>query len=473
MGSLLVRLTGPMILGIVSMVLFNLADTFFVSRLSGRHLAALSFTYPVVLIVNSLALGLGMGASAVISRAVGRRDHAAARRLTTDSLSLALLIVGLFVIAGLATIGPVFRLLGASDETLTLIRSYMGIWYPGMVFVVVPMVGNNAIRARGDTLTPGLIMLASATINTVLDPLLIFGWGPFPRLEMAGAALATVMARASSLVLALWVLIRRERLLCLVRPTLAEVLTSWRQILYLGLPTATTRLVTPLGMGIVTRMAAAHGEPVVAALGVGSRLEFFGLTVVAALSTVLAPFVGQNLGAGQSDRVRQGVNWASRFALIWGRRRCPGFGGFRPPAGNALQPRCPGRHAHHGLSALGALGLWGVGTDPGGRLGPDGDGPPPVGGGADDDPGGGPHDAPGLGPVQEPWTHGSFSGRGPGLRPHGRHRPLAPAPEATSPSPRKKSVVPWPDQGGPASIIDTSTPEPEGAHDREKPAWRH
>ncbi|MEE8441062.1 MAG: MATE family efflux transporter, partial [Spirochaetia bacterium] len=147
---MLIRLTIPMVFGMLSMVLYNLVDTLFVGRLGKDQLAALSFTFPVVLVISSLALGVGMGASAAISRAIGAGDGDRVRRLTTDSLVLAVLIVGTFATAGILTIDPLFRLLGADERILPYISKYMTIWYPGMVFVVVPMVGNNAIRATGD-----------------------------------------------------------------------------------------------------------------------------------------------------------------------------------------------------------------------------------------------------------------------------------------------------------------------------------
>ena len=159
-GPTLARLTVPMIFGILSMVLYNLADTFFVGRLGKDQLAALSFTFPVVLIIGSLSQGIGMGASAAVSRAVGGRDYHRVRRLSTDSLILGLLIIGFGVGAGLLTVRPLFTLLGARDAVLGYIGEYMRVWYIGMIFVVVPMIGNNLIRATGDTKTPGLIMHA-------------------------------------------------------------------------------------------------------------------------------------------------------------------------------------------------------------------------------------------------------------------------------------------------------------------------
>lgn len=317
-GQTLIKLTIPMVIGIVGMVAFNLADTFFVSKLGTNELAALSFTFPVVLIISSLALGLGIGASAVISRAIGEGDQHRVKRLTTDSLVLALIIVSAFVVFGLFTIDPVFRMLGAKDDILFLVKQYMGIWYFGMPFVVVPMVGNNAIRATGDTKTPSAIMLVAVCCNFIMDPVLIFGLGPFPKLGIAGAAIATVISRSITFIISLSILYFRDKMLTFVLPKIKDVFQSWKRILFIGLPTASTRIVVPLGIGVVTRIVSTYGKEAVAAYGVSSRIEFFALTVVAALSSVLGPFIGQNWGAKKYDRVKQGIKYSERFALIWG-----------------------------------------------------------------------------------------------------------------------------------------------------------
>lgn len=317
-GRTLFRLTVPMIFGIAGMVIFNLADTFFVGRLGTSELAALSFTFPVVLVIHSLALGLGIGASVVISRAIGEGSQDRVRRLTTDSLILSILFVGFFVIAGLLTIEPLFRMLGASDDILPLIKEYMQIWYLGVFFVIVPMVGNNAIRAGGDMKTPAVIMMIAAVINIVLDPMLIFGIGPFPRLEIAGAAISTVIGRGVTMIVALFVLIHREKMVTFQRVSIKEVFRSWRQILFIGIPTAGTRIIIPLGIGILTRFVSTFGAPAVAAFGISSRIEFFAMAVIMALSSVINPFVGQNLGASRPERVNLGVRLSQRFALGWG-----------------------------------------------------------------------------------------------------------------------------------------------------------
>ena len=114
----LLNLTIPMTLGILGMVVFNLVDTYFVGQLGTLELAAMSFTFPVIMVVNSLAFGIGMGGSAVISRAIGEGDQSKVRRLTTDLLLLALTAVIIFVIIGFLTMDPVFRLLGATPDIL-------------------------------------------------------------------------------------------------------------------------------------------------------------------------------------------------------------------------------------------------------------------------------------------------------------------------------------------------------------------
>jgi putative MATE family efflux protein len=314
----LARTTLQMLLGILAMVAFNLVDTFFVGQLGKLELAAMAFTFPVVTVFGGLALGLGQGASAVISRALGEGDRGRVRRLTTDALLLSVAVVTVLVVAGLATIGPLFRAMGASDELLPLITEYMRIWYVGMPFVVIPMVGNNAIRATGDARTPATIMLVVVLVNAVLDPLLIFGLGPFPRMELAGAALTTVFARAAALAASMWVLAVRDRLVSGRLASLAVTLDSWRRILRIGLPDAGTRVILPVGAGAVTRLVAGFGEEAVAAFGVASRLDIFALAMVMALSSMLGPFVGQNHGAGLHARVRRGVRSSQLFAMGWG-----------------------------------------------------------------------------------------------------------------------------------------------------------
>jgi putative MATE family efflux protein len=313
----LVRLSWPMLIGIVTIMAFNLVDTWFVSLLGTRELAAMSFTFPVVTFVFAIALGIGIGASSVISRAIGRGERDDVRRLTTDALLLALIVVACFATVGYLTIDPLFRALGADEQTLPLIHDYMEIWYFGMVVLVVPVIGNSAIRATGDTLTPAVVMVIAGLANAIIDPLLIFGIGPFPRLEVAGAALATVIGRTLTLVVAVYVLAKREKMIAWTLPKLDATARNFGRLLAVGIPASATNLVVPVTIGVVTRMLAELGPEGVAAFGAGSRIEAFALMPLMAVSSGLGPFVGQNFGAKKISRLRHAYREGAVFSLLW------------------------------------------------------------------------------------------------------------------------------------------------------------
>jgi putative MATE family efflux protein len=314
----LIQLTLPMMLGIVSMVAFNLIDTFYVGQLGKTELAALSFTFPVIMVIFSIVQGLGIGATALISKSIGRRDRGKAARETTDSIALTILITGFFVIVGSLTIEPTFRLLGADANTASLVEEYMRIWYFALFFVSVPFVGNSAIRATGDARTPAYIMLFAVIINAILDPILIFGYLGAPAMGLKGAAIATAISRALTMILSFYILIRREKLITFEIPT-REVLTGcWKSILFIAIPSGLARLVVPIATGIITGLLASYGDYAVAAFGVGSRVEFLASSILFALAASIGPFVGQNFGSGHLDRVKEAVNVSNKFAMIWG-----------------------------------------------------------------------------------------------------------------------------------------------------------
>ena len=278
----------------------------------------MSFTFPVVTVLGNIALGLGVGASSVIARAIGEGDRAKVKVLTTNSLTLSLLIVGLFVAVGLTTIKPLFILLGASDRIFPLVIQYMTVWYLGVIFLVIPMVGNSAIRAGGNTLTPSIIMTVAAGVNIVLDPILIFGWGAIPALGLRGAALATVIARTTTLVASLWVLHFRQQMLLWKIPQLSQAWGCWKQILYVGLPAAGTSTINPISIGFITSLMATYGAETVAGFGIASRIESFAVIALMALSASIGPFVGQNWGAEKYARVQEALRLSFIFCLAWG-----------------------------------------------------------------------------------------------------------------------------------------------------------
>lgn len=317
-NTVLRKLAVPMIAGILGMVVFNLADTYFVGRLGTLPIAALSFTFPVVMVIGSINIGLGIGAGAVISKAVGANEKEKVTRLATDALILGLLVAFVIAVAGLLTIDPLFRALGADDATLPYVRSYMRIWYFGAPFVVIPMIGNNVIRALGDTKTPSFVMLFAAGLNLVLDPLLIMGVWIFPKLGVSGAALATVFSRATTFLVALYIQIVREKVVALKSVRLSKLFQSWKTILYIGLPNSIARMIIPLGTGIITGLIATYGHEAVAGYGIATRIEFFALSAINALVAVMPVYVGQNFGAKHFGRIRAGFTASEKFSVLNG-----------------------------------------------------------------------------------------------------------------------------------------------------------
>ena len=312
------NLTIPMIFGVLGMVAFNLSDAYFVGKLGTDQMAAISFTFPVVLILNSLNLGIGIGTSSVISKAVGENNREKIIRLSTDSIFLGFLIALIIALIGYFTIKPLFTLLGSNQDTIGYITEYMKVWYLGVPLVVVPMVGNNAIRALGDTKTPSVVMLISAMINIVLDPLLIFGIWFFPELGVKGAAIATVISRGLTFIVSLYVLIIREKVISLKTIELKELITSWKIILFVGLPNAISKIIVPIGVGVVTNIISNFGTSPVAGFGIASKIEIFALSISNALSAIIPVFVGQNFGAKKLDRVKKALIASEKFSIFSG-----------------------------------------------------------------------------------------------------------------------------------------------------------
>ncbi|XKE43872.1 MATE family efflux transporter [Halomonas organivorans] len=312
----LLRKSLPVAGGMLAMMSFNLVDTWFVSRLGTAPLAGVAFTFPVVFTVISLAIGLGIGTSAVVARRLGQGDHEAVRERATDAGLLAV-GVGLVVsLVGLATLEPLFGLLGADATLMPHIRDYMSVWYLGAAAMIVPRVLNSVLRAHGNTRITGLMMAMAALVNGVLDPLLIFGPGPLPALGVQGAALATVISW-TLMTLGLVRYPRLRRLFVWHDLGWRRLARSWSELSRIAAPAALTSVFTPIAMALVTRVVASHGHTAVAGYGVGTRLEAISQIAVLALSMTLSPLVSQNAGAGQLARVRRAIFGCFGFVLTW------------------------------------------------------------------------------------------------------------------------------------------------------------
>ena len=318
------KMTLPMILGIMAILLFNLVDTFFIGLMGAKELAAVSFTFPVTFVLMNIAMGLGIGTATILAAKIGSGDKLSAKRICTHALLLAVVAAIPLSLLGALTLTPLFRLLGADETTLPLISDYMSIWFAGLIFLYVPMIGNSTIRATGDTKTPSIIMALAGLANGIMDPILIFGIGPIPALGIQGAAIATVISWLVASIAVIYLLANHKQMISLkgfsftrLSTTLPTIIQDWYSMLRIGIPASATNMLGPIVLGMLTRLISQYGEASVAGYGVGTRIESLAMVVIMALSSVMTPFVAQNYGAGKQQRIKESIRVALIFTVCW------------------------------------------------------------------------------------------------------------------------------------------------------------
>jgi len=308
----------PMLAGTFAMNAYNLTDTWFVSRLGTLPLAAMGFTFPVVMLLTCVARGIGAGVTPLVSHAIGRHDHADASRFVTHGVMLTLVVTAVISVGGYLLIEPTFTALGADAKTLSLVGEYMRIWCIGAVFMTLPMLGNGILISAGDSRAASGMMILGTVINLVLDPIMIFGYLGCPAMGIRGAALATVVARCIPTVWLLHLLFGKHRLLTWARWKAREYASSLRAITRFAVPSILSMLLMPISATVITRILSTFGNEAIAATGAAGRIEMFAFMVPMALGISLTPFVSQNFGAGRMDRVQEARKVTTRFALGYG-----------------------------------------------------------------------------------------------------------------------------------------------------------
>jgi putative MATE family efflux protein len=305
-----------MVMGVSSSILVQTLEMGFIGQLSTAHVAAITFTFPLTMVLTSIALGISIGTSSVVARSIGSGKGDDVRRLSSHSL---LLVTSLMIVLsglGWLSIDPLFRAMGASPALLPLIHSYLDIYLPGTVLFTMTMIASSIMRASGNANVPGVVMTVGALVNLLIDPFLIFGWWIFPRMELSGAATAMTLTRIFTTGILFYYVYAGDMLQ--LRNLMTGFLASAKRILHIGLPAIATQLIGPVTAAFITRMLAQHGETVVAGFGVAGRIEAVAAMMLFALSGSIGPFVGQNWGARRFRRVREGVRASYLFCIGWG-----------------------------------------------------------------------------------------------------------------------------------------------------------
>jgi len=306
------RLAVPAVAMMACHFSFNLIDSIWVGRLIGpAALAAVSTSGFYVWVALSLGEMVEIGLIAVAARRHGEGDPERAARAAAAAVVYALLAGLVVSVAGELLAGTMFRLMSVPPDVARLGHAYLSTWLLGGPLVFGFFAVEATFRAAGDTRTPFLMLAGSVCVSILLDPLLIMGLGPFPRLGVEGAALASVMVRGGGFLLGLVIALRRG----LLRVSAPD----WRTlptIVRIGAPLSLAGVLLSVIYMWLTRFTSRFGTPALAALGVGHKMEGLGFIAISGFALAASALVGQNLGARQEGRAREAVRLTVGYCLM-------------------------------------------------------------------------------------------------------------------------------------------------------------
>jgi len=298
--------------GLIAIFAVDFIDMIFISMLGNAELAAaVGFAGAILFFTTSFGIGISIAAGALVSQAIGSGDKELLRRRAGTALVYGVVFGSIFAGIVWAYLSPLAQMMGATGETLTLSVLYLSIIVPSLPFLLVGMVGMALLRAFGDAKRAMWATIAGGVVNAILDPILIFGLD----MELAGAAWASVAARATIAVVALYPIFKFHG--GIAKPNLGAMRLDLMPIMAIAIPAILTQMATPIGQAFVTRSMAAFGEDAVAGMAITARITPLAFGVLFALSGAIGPIIGQNFGAGQHDRVRQAFKEGVLFTLIY------------------------------------------------------------------------------------------------------------------------------------------------------------
>jgi putative MATE family efflux protein len=316
--SNLVTQTTPMIIGVAAVMSIGLVDAYYIGQLGSTELAAIAFIFPISVALTSMAVGVMVGINSVVARALGEGDNAKAARRANLGIVFAIALGIAMGLALFALLDPLFSLMNADTRTLPFIRAYMQPFALGIPLLMTIMGFNGVLRGQGEARRTSYISVCYAAANWVLDPILITGAFGFEGFGIAGAAYATLAGWAMAIVLGLW-LIRSTALP--FKPQLirqSAIIEPMAAILRVAGPAAFSNSINPIGLAVLTALVAVEGQAAVAGFGAAGRLQSFAVVPLLALSGSIGAIVGQNWGAGQTDRARRAVALAGGFCVLYG-----------------------------------------------------------------------------------------------------------------------------------------------------------
>jgi putative MATE family efflux protein len=305
-------LSVPMILEMVMESLFALIDAFFVSRVSVEAVATVGLTETVITLIYSIAIGMSMAATAMIARRVGEGKPEAAAVAAVQSIGIVVVMSVIFAVVGFIFAEDILRLMGAEESVVQSGRNYTRILFSTNIVIMLLFLLNGIFRGAGDALYAMAALWIANIINIILDPLLIFGIGPFPEMGVTGAAVATSIGRGTGVAFQVLLLLRGRGIIKIARRHLKVVWEIVGRLLRVGFTGTLQFLIASASWIVLMRIIALFGSEAVAGYTIAIRLIIFTILPSWGLANAAATLVGQNLGAGQPERAETSV-WRSAF----------------------------------------------------------------------------------------------------------------------------------------------------------------
>jgi putative MATE family efflux protein len=285
---------------------FSIADMFWVGKLGAVSLAAVISSAFLIWIIYSLVGAVSIGVTALVARFIGAKQPDQAAFSARQAYLFSIVFAICLTVPGILFTKWAFVLMGTAPDVTHLGIRYLRIIFAGAITFFLIDVFSALFRASGDTRTPMLVIGGSLALNIILDPFLIFGWGPFPRLGTDGAALASVFSQCLGSLLFI-LLVRRGKLsfkFSLVPKWDLDFSVVWR-ILRIGIPASSAWILFSVVYLFINKIVALFGTDAIAALGIGNRMESVSFLTCMGFSTAASTLVGQNLGAGKPERSAQ------------------------------------------------------------------------------------------------------------------------------------------------------------------------
>src|SRR5437868_3417632 len=313
-GRAIFLLAVPMVLETVLESVFAVVDVFFVSRLGADAVATVGLTESMMVLIYTMAMGLGIGATATVARRIGERDPEGASHAAAQAILLALFIALVLGISGAIAAPTLLSAMGASSGVLAN-ANFTRIMLGGNAVVLMLFLVNAIFRGAGDAVIAMRVLWLANAINIFLGPMLIFGVGPFPRLGVVGAAVATNIGRGIGALYALSRLIRPGARVQVTRHHFRlDPALMWQMVRLSGSGTFQILVGSASWIGLV-RVISSFGSTALAGYTIAMRIVMFALLPSWGLSNAAATMVGQSLGAGKPDRAERSVWIAGKYNL--------------------------------------------------------------------------------------------------------------------------------------------------------------